>query len=292
MFLMIKSRKAFSMLELVFVIVILGIVSSMGAKIIAQVYESYAVQRGSHRSSIKTDLAANLVANRLAYAIPGTVIGRKDAGAYDSIDDLHQTDYNVLEWIGYDSDSFGSFESAGDRKPGWSGFADLKASSVSSISTPGSNIDYADKIIKNLGLADGIKGAIVLFRGGYNAYTVGYSGDSNGTIPITSGADENISADLTGKTITEHYKLAWSAYAVSAEDDGKGNGTFNLFLRYNFQPWNGINIGDAKKVLLLQNVSVFRFVGSPNTVRFKICQQEKINGVGKITTCKEKAVIR
>ncbi len=46
-------RSAFSMLELIFVIVILGIVSSIGAELIAKVYENYIVQRALHRSSLK-----------------------------------------------------------------------------------------------------------------------------------------------------------------------------------------------------------------------------------------------
>jgi len=285
-----QNREAFSLLELVFVIVILGIVSSIGAQIIAQVYESYVIQRASHRSSIKTELAANIIANRLAYSIPGTVIGRKDSGAYDSIDNTKNSDYNVLQWVGYDADSFGSMISDGNRNPGWSGLADLNATTVNSVSTPGSNIDFADTIIKNLGLTGGVSSSIALFQGQYNVRNLGYDGDSSGTVLITGGSDESFSVDLTGRTISEHYKLAWSSYAITAEADGKGN--YNLFLKYNFQPWNGSNIKDAPKVLLLHNVSVFRFTGSPNAIRFKICQQEGIGGAFKVTTCKEKAVIR
>ncbi len=48
----LRKRAGFTMLEVVFVIVILGVVSSIGAEIIAQVYESYITQRASHRSSI------------------------------------------------------------------------------------------------------------------------------------------------------------------------------------------------------------------------------------------------
>jgi len=285
-----RTRKAFSLLELVFVIVILGVVSSIGAQIMAQVYESYVIQRASHRSSIKTELAANIIANRLAYSIPGTVIGRKDAGAYDSIDNTKNSDYNVLQWIGYDADSFGANEKDTDRKPGWSGLVDLNATTATSIATPGSNIDFADKIIKNLGLSGGVSSSIALFQGQYNARTLGYDGDSSGTVPITGGSDESFSVDVTGRTISEHYKLAWSSYAIVAEDDSKGG--YDLYLKYNFQPWNGSNIGGASKVLLLHNVSVFRFTGTPNAVRFKICQQEGIGGAFKVTTCKEKAVIR
>ncbi|MEA1879308.1 MAG: prepilin-type N-terminal cleavage/methylation domain-containing protein, partial [Campylobacterota bacterium] len=37
----IKNKYAFTMLELVFVIVILGIVASIGAQVIAKTYEAY-----------------------------------------------------------------------------------------------------------------------------------------------------------------------------------------------------------------------------------------------------------
>ena len=53
----LKFKSAFSMIEVVFVIVVLGIVASIGSQIIVQVYESYIMQRAMHRTSIKTELA-------------------------------------------------------------------------------------------------------------------------------------------------------------------------------------------------------------------------------------------
>jgi len=282
----LKQRAAFSMLELVFVIAILGIVSSIGAEIIAQVYESYITQRASHRSSIKTELAATQIANRLAYAIPGTVIGRKGS-TYKAIDDLNDTDYNILQWIAYDADSFGAYS-----KPGWSGFADIDAGSVSALSTPGSDLAKTNAIITNLskGAVKDLSNAALFFPDEYTAYTIGYDGNIAGLTTVNSGTGENLNVSLTGKTIKEHYKLAWSSYAIVPSDNG--DGTFDLTLRYNFQPWSGSNYGSAPSAILLRNVSVFKFVGSSNTIRFKICQQENIGETFKITTCKEKAVIR
>ena len=283
----LRQRAAFTMLELVFVIVILGVVSSIGAEIIAQVYESYITQRASHRSSIKTELAATQIANRLAYAIPGTIIGRKSSG-YRAIDNLDANDYPILQWIAYDADSFSAY-----RKPGWSGFADIDACTATTISTPGSDLAKTDTIIKNLskGAVKDISNAALFFPGEYNAHTIGYDGNISGLSKISSGAGETLTvASLTGKTINEHYKLAWSSYAIVPSDNG--DGTFDLNLRYNFQPWNNSHYGSAPSVTLLRNVSVFKFVGSSNTIRFKICQQENIGGTYKITTCKEKAVIR
>ncbi len=50
-------RKAFSIIEIVFVIVILGIVASIASDIIVQVYDSYIVQRAVYRVNYKTELA-------------------------------------------------------------------------------------------------------------------------------------------------------------------------------------------------------------------------------------------
>jgi prepilin-type N-terminal cleavage/methylation domain-containing protein len=277
------NRKAFSMLELVFVIAILGIVSSIGAEIIAQVYESYILQRATHRSSVKVELAATQIANRLAYAVPGTVIGRNGT-SFTGIDDLDSSDYPVLEWIGYDNDSFSA-----QATPGWSGFSDIGASSAASLSTPGSNLPFTNTVITNLGGA-GITDAALFFPNTYTVNSVGFGGDSSGAVSgLGTGSATSFNVNLAGRTIKEHYKLAWSAYAIVANDNG--DGTFDLSLSYNYQPWQGDSYSNALSSTILRNVSVFRFTGSGNTVRFKICQQEKI-GTTHITTCKEKAVIR
>jgi len=69
-------RKAFSIIEIVFVIVILGIVASIASDIIVQVYDSYIVQRAVYRVNYKTELAVNEIVNRLTYRIEGTTISK------------------------------------------------------------------------------------------------------------------------------------------------------------------------------------------------------------------------
>ena len=288
-----KHRKAFSMLELVFVIVILGIVSSIGAEIIADVYKSYILERATHRSSVKTELAATQLANRLLYAVPGTVIGRKTDDSYRDISSLDSEDYRILEWIGYDNDSFSA-----KIKPGWSGFVDLDDSNKTNLKTRGSDLNNTDLIIKNLtnGTTD-IGDTAVFFPGQYDAYNVGYidengNSDSSGAIKVDSNShdDDLVVEDLTGKTISEFYKLSWTAYALVPTDNG--DGTFDLSMYYNYQPWNGEKYTDGDSKVLVRNVTVFKFIGTDTTVRFKLCQEEMITNDSNITICKEKAVIR
>ncbi len=287
------------MLELVFVIVILGIVSSIGAEVIAKVYESYVMERATHRSSLKTGLAATQIANRLSYAIPGTVIGRKSTGFID-IDHLDANDYTILQWIGYDNDSFGA-----ERVPGWSGFADIgleaTLTTATQLSTPGSALGTTSTIIAFLGGA-GITDAAIFFPSTFTVNNIGYDTDKSGAFPLTNvSTGELLGVTLTGKTIQEHYKLAWSSYAIvpllrdgttPCTPDTVSNQICDLHLYYNFQPWLGKAYTTGSHEILVRNVSVFRFTGSANTIRFKICQQEKISSTYKITSCKEKAVIR
>ena len=295
-------RKAFSMLELIFVIIILGIVSSIGAEIIASVYQSYIIQKATHSSSIKTELAATQIANRLTYAVPGTVIGRisQTDSTYRAIDDLDLETYKIMQWVGYDADSFGAHTST-SRRPGWSGLCDIDDSNVTSIATPGSQLELSETIISNLSNgARGLADTALFFASTYNPTNISYGADSTGLSTVASGAGEAITlnAAATTRNISELYKLSWSSYAVvPVQRDGTvctdpSTQICDLHLRYNFQPWNAGTYVNATSVVLLRNVTVFRFTGSGNTVRFKLCQRENIGEDFNITTCKEKAVIR
>jgi len=276
-----KSRMAFSMLELIFVIVILGIVASIGAEIIAKVYESYIVQRAHHRASIKTQLALNQITNRLRYAIPGTLVRRVGkTGTVEKLSDStmasNADSYTVLQWVGYDGDSFEAITSNANRKPGWSGFCDIDASSQTSLVTRGSNFTLTNAIQANLG-------------NGTGKFAIYFPGDLDGSDnPIAhfgTGAGETITLDTNASRIVERYKLAWTSYALVVE--GK-----DLYLYYNFSPTYGTAIG-ATKSLLLKNVTNFKFEGRGQTTRVKICVEEFIGsntpGTG-IASCKEKAV--
>ena len=310
------SRTGFTMLELIIVTVILGIVSSIGASLIAQVYESYIVQRALHIASSKADLAAKQISARLTYRISLSVIGRKDNGHYKTIDQVDPgSGYRILEWIGYDNDSF-----AATTTPGWSGFCDINDTTnttKTSLSTPGSNLGSTSTIIGNLG--GSISDAAIIFNSieysaaqNYHIYNMGYSTGYDETVPpittptispvISVNAANSIInvSDNNVKVVHDQYKLVWSAYAIvpvqQADDPDTSideSKLFNLDLHYNYQPWlgeaydNGANIST-----LVTDVTTFKFKGVGDTIRFKICVQEKISDSEAVNACKEKAVIR
>ncbi|WP_373033150.1 Tfp pilus assembly protein FimT/FimU [Sulfurovum sp.] len=264
-------RSALSMLELVFVIVILGIVSSLGAEIIAKVYENYVVQRAQHRASMKTQLALNQITNRLRYAIPGTIVRRVGkTGTAETFDQAlggNQDDYTVLQWVAYDGDSFEAITSDANRQPGWSGFADLDASSATSIVTRGSNFT----------LTNAIQG----FLGGTGTFAIYFPNDT--VAHYGTGAAETITLGTAVSSINERYKLAWTSYALVVEANG------DLRLYYDFAPDFAATIGNTSS-LLIKNVTNFKFKGGGGTTRLKICVEENIGDTATIPSCKEKAV--
>lgn len=278
----VQKRSGFSLVELTFVIAVLGIVSSIGAEIIAQVYESYIVQRGQYRASAKTDLAINQIANRLRYAIPGTVGFRATlGGGFTPITETNTGSDKVLQWVAYDGDSFEAMTAA-SRRAGWSGFCDTvpAASTATVLSTPGSQMGLTTTIIGNLG-------------GNINASRIYFSTEFSIYLPINSyavasGAGESITltaAVPAGSSIFERYKLAWTSYALEVD------GNDDLILHYNFAPVIGQAIAGSSSILL-HDVSNFRFKGSEGSLRVKICKEEQIgfNAADTIHACKEKVI--
>lgn len=264
------------MLELIFVIVILGIVASIGSEIIAHVYESYIIEKAQYRATMKTELALQEIANRLHYTIPGTVVSRPNkTGTATPITDIGSANSNdkVLQWVGYDGDSFEAISTSSNRKPGWSGFCDIDASSSTELKTPGSYLDLADTIIRNLsGATKTLSNTKVFFPHSTAAYSVSKKDYETFNISLPSNTH-----------IYERYRLAWSSYAL--EVDGNGN----LILHYNFTPDIGSTI-DGNSSILLHHVTNFRFKGSEGSLRIKICKWERIGEDANITACKEKVI--
>ena len=297
-----KFNSAFTMIELLFVIVILGIVSSIASSIITQVYEGYIIQRATHITSIKTELAATQIANHLSFRIHGLTIGRKDSSTFLPVTqiDPSKTDYSILEWIEYDHDTFGAIENTANRLPVWSGYCDVENSSHTSLNTPASNLSYLSTILGYFG--NTISDMNIFFQGrefnstlSYNSFCTGYKGsNTHCTIPVSGiVGDTGITISPTSPTyLTEQYKLIRSAYAI-VPINHHGN-LYDLELRYNFQPWNSIHYDHAstKKSLLITDVSTFKFSNVGGTLRFKICAQENIGLDYNVSICKEKAILQ
>lgn len=237
-----NQKKGFTLLEVIIVIVILGIVSSIGSSVIAQVYESYIVQRSVHNASIKTELAINQLTNRLTFRmnrsllarVPGqTGLAPAQATSLSGITLANAQTHTALEWIGYENDGFSA-----QYPPKWSGFCDLNSSNFTRIVTRGSRLTSTSatnpseqEILNNLSRSSTAPDPAIQFMGPssyrtgftYNTICMYQSGASGCMFPVsltnnntlTFNASGNIGDRINGQMIySEFYQLAASAYAV------------------------------------------------------------------------------
>jgi len=322
-----KFRSGFSMIELVLVMTVLGIVASISSSIIVKVYEGYIIQRATYRASVSSEIVSTEIANRLTYSITQSLIARRvntatrnlsDIRSIQGLKTLSEADklkFGILEWIGYDNDSFSA-----THKPGWSGFNDINrseeigTSQTIRVPTAGSNLNSAKQIIGYLGkvgqknstlLSDGA----IIFNGGdysnFRSYDpscmgfVNYKCISRIKSPLLSGTNQEIriykNIDSNQKKIvTDQYRLVWSAYAISPENENKEKGTFDLVLYSNYQPWKNETYKNGDRNILARNVTQFKFFGQGSIIRFKICIREDtgFKDSDSFGICKEKVVIK
>ncbi len=304
-------RKAFTLIELIITMVILSIVSYIASGLIAKTYMGYNQTNSIHKANLKVEAAITQIANRLEYAIDGTVVKRKSE-ADNSIDSIDQapSDYEVLEWVGWDKDGFEANNNlsgtsvAVKNSSAWSGFCNIKKSTPTTIITPGSDLIFENDIVKRL--SDGkasLKNSTVaiFFPRNYDYTNIGY----NGTTPTGIGIINNYVGGATDNKlilkspinrITEHYKLAWSAYAVVPTNYNSTEKTFDLVLRYNFRPWKSEDydttaVKDNQK-MLANNVTVFKTYATQNRIHIKLCVKEKFGVNKSAAICREKVVFK
>jgi len=286
-------RKGFTLIELIFVILIFGILSKFGADILYKIYENYIYSNTFNRLENQSEAAVKQIANRLQYRIKDSTIARNTITS-NLIEPIgnNSGDENVLEWIGIDVDGWHG-SGAGSTAPDWSGFIDLQASPAdgSYLVSPGTTsipTALGNPAIFFIGSNVDLNGTAF----GWNRTTVmpGQADDMH-PVTLTVGtnrlASPNI-ADFTGEDVYEYYELAQSAYAVSLEAGG------NLYFYYNYQPWNGVRAQDVAattKSLIMENVKSFKFTSMGDIMVIQVCVSDSnITGVGEYAICKEKVV--
>ena len=221
--------------------------------------------------------------------------------------------HNVLEWVGYDNEGFVG-EWNGRRFAGWSGFVDVDNNKTTNLSfvTTGSNLDYVKKIIDNLSygsvnLNSKNGGVAIIFKCSHNnsIASYGYLGPFHSKVfSIFKKSKNELAFDnpLSIMEYCEHYYLAWSAYAIVPENvidatdasgnilkdsSGKNIKDFDLYLYYNYQPWQNERYSRGRKALIAEHVSTFRFIQVGTTIRVKLCLRDETTKYG---FCKERAI--
>ena len=320
-------KRAFTLLELVVVIVVLGIIAMMSFNAIMNIYSNYFQTRTVNELETQTEIALEQISKRLEHRIKPSVIARKTDGAFLALNDSGvnlDAEYEILEFIPYAYEIFNDVISLdandhvieqGGKAGRYSGYADLaKSSPATGLISPGSNFttgvvetikdltcrgETRDATCVDFTKKDG--GVVAIFSDVY--YNVQSSfGYSNGTVPVsldiakvgvksTDGDTLEISG-FGGKQISEQYHLAYTANAIvpeqSADPKDAANGVFDLNLYYDYRPWMGEKYKpNGEKATLAKNVTRFVFTEKNGVIVLKLCMRAKNS---EITICKSKAV--
>ena len=310
-------KRAFTLLELVVVIVVLGIIAMMSFNAIMNIYSNYFQTKTVNELETQTEIALEQISKRLEHRIKPSVIARKTDGAFLALNDSGvnlNAEYEILEFIPYAYEIFNDVPS-GNKAGRYSGYADLaKSSPATGLISPGSNFTTGVvETIKDLTCRDETRdatcvdftkkdgGVVAIFSDVY--YNVQSSfGYSNGTVPVsldiakvgvksTDGNTLEISG-FGGKQISEQYHLAYTANAIvpeqSADPKDAANGVFDLNLYYDYRPWMGEKYKpNGEKAILAKNVTRFVFTEKNGVIVLKLCMRAKNS---EITICKSKAV--
>ena len=321
-------KRAFTLLELVVVIVVLGIIAMMSFNAIMNIYSNYFQTRTVNELETQTEIALEQISKRLEHRIKPSVIARKTDGAFLALNDSGvnlDAKYEILEFIPYAYEIFNDVISLdandhvieqGGKAGRYSGYVDLANSSpTTGLISPGSNFTTGVvETIKDLTCRDETRdatcvdftkkdgGVVAIFSDVY--YNVqdsfGYKDNSNldiakvGVKGGQSGLNGNTLeiSGFDGKQISEQYHLAYTANAIvpeqSADPKDAANGVFDLNLYYDYRPWMGEKYKPNGEKATL----------AKNVTRFVFTEK---NGVivlklcmraknSEITICKSKAV--
>ncbi|OUT09100.1 prepilin-type N-terminal cleavage/methylation domain-containing protein [Campylobacter concisus] len=308
-------KRAFTLLELVVVIVVLGIIAMMSFNAIMNIYSNYFQTRTVNELETQTEIALEQISKRLEHRIKPSVIARKTDGEFLALNDSGvnlDAKYEILEFIPYAYEIFNDVPS-GNKAGRYSGYVDLaKSSPATGLISPGSNFSTeVVETIKDLTCKDDTRnatcvdftkkdgGVVAIFSDVY--YNVqdsfGYKGDitkldiAKVGVKSTDGDTLEISG-FGGKQISEQYHLAYTANAIvpeqSADPKDAANGVFDLNLYYDYRPWMGEKYKpNGEKATLAKNVTRFVFTEKNGVIVLKLCMRAKNS---EITICKSKAV--
>lgn len=310
-----RISKAFTMLELVFVIVVMGILGKFGVEFLAQAYSSFIHTKINNELQGQSAAAVEFVSAKLQHRIKNSVIARDLVGdTFQGLSGNTNFDAPILEWVGSDVEGF-----RGELEPYWSGVIDLhpsQSTSASLLKSPETNTTAIDNLIKALsGNNSGVNNAALYFIGsdndmdgygwdfGTGAFTdqnqvmhpikrSNNPGEEDLFIPTNGNAvTHSVDNNFTGVNVSEYYKLAWTAYAVGIDDYDSTTKSGTLYLWYDYQPWDGEDYeNDGTKITIMENVSTFQFMAIGSLIKIQVCTNSALISDEEHSICKEKTI--
>ena len=262
-------KKAFTLIELIFVIVILGLIAVGSFKAISMLYQRYYQINTITHFSMTSQILTNQLSQILYYRVPITAIGyNPENGDFKPLKEANSS-YKIVEWI---SDAFNAKYHIGkDLNKGYSGFIDLDGSDRNTLTLLAKDFNITD--VNNTENAifnanrDLNNTVAIIFAGAFDEGEAGsdyndsfgwHGHDHNKTFTINQFNSLNNDAlirmndEIIGNKIYSKYYLVDSAWALARGADinqsadcikkfgmNQNSKELNntLFLFYDYRPW-------------------------------------------------------
>ena len=222
-------KKAFTLIELIVVMIITGILATIAVEILLKVSQNYVISKAQNRIVFEEDLIINKIAAKLENRLPNSVIAtecnatnndcaRGNVKDFISIQELtpqNASKYPVIEWIIKDIYSKRGEWNGSQVIPGWGNFVDLKktqknANDDYNITIPYSNMSIIKEIDGNWTEAWGISGYENVFEN--NLSTLIFSG------PDGRGAFNDINHSYGWYETLDSDNKAQKVFAIVKDD--------------------------------------------------------------------------
>jgi len=271
------KRSAFTMLELIFVIVVMAILAKFGTELFLQTYENYTRTMITNDLDTKSEAAIQGIANRLTYRVRDSVIastGPTDAN-FHSLENANAND-SVIEWVNRDINGW--------NNANYSGIIDLNntLTTPTQLFSPGTTLLPSNAAIL-------FKGATVNVRSGFGWHDTNLSTTAVRRISSVAANVMTLANPFSlGDEIYEYYQVAESASALALIGD-------KIFYYDNYQPWN---IGGANRTydsnsgyLLVDHVKTVSVKQVGDVILVVLClSNNDFMGEGEYSICKTKTV--
>lgn len=281
-------KKAFTLIELIFVISILTFVGLFGIRYISSAYESYIMQKVT--DSLETDASAILeqISKRVSDGIKESfAIANQSYACTKLLSQSSGEEASVFMWIGGDKELLNGFYNGSNfNMPAISKFIDLNSSTNQTLISTGSSSTYTQNILTLLANKNSVlDNFIAIYFGNQNSMSCNSFFTQNQNMNVVSSFNGDVLTLATMPTfIAENYSASWSAYAIEYKSAEQ-----SLYLKYNFRPWLGENANSGQTSLLAKNVTAFGAKFENGAIRLNICLTKNIANF-PINICKESLI--
>jgi prepilin-type N-terminal cleavage/methylation domain-containing protein len=277
-------RAAFTMIELIMTIVIMGILAGGAYVSLAQLYTKSAKSKAISELSFDTTLISNQISALLSHRVPATVIGYdSNTSEFVSIYNIAKQ-YNIVEWIGTDFERY--------KAGTYSGFIDFEKSDKDKNMT--FSPDTSDLNSSSLIFAGSFDEGSVVYGSDFNDSFGWHENNSSKIFEINSTSTGNkLGLTTQPSKIYEKYYILKSAYAIAKYDNNisscasisNSNITAtdkSLLFFYDYYPWKGETFCDDAKVTILSNeASGFEVDFVNGNLQFNLTLEREIRKKGK-----------